>query len=625
MGGILSSLNTAYTGLKTHQVMVDVTGHNISNANNEHYTRQRVVVSANTPLNTANYSWGQGVEITTIERIHDEFVFARYRKAAQEKEFSSYEEDVLSEVSKYFPEIDGVGIYTDIQNYFDSWKNFANNPGDPAQKLVLGQYTDTLATNIKDTRDRLSNLQDKLHEEIDLTVTEVNRLTKQIANLNQQIKEYESNVKNVKANDLRDQRDEAELALAKLVDITVSKGGLHANSTLETKIADFDDQHIIMVGGFAIVDNTGYHPMVQDNSKSPSGHYSVFFESQDYKRVNMTNNIKGGKLGALYDLALSREQQKGEDCIGYIGKIQQFIDDLDVFAAGLIESTNNIFASSSRHSMTSDHLSLNEGVELTATGYHFNTGSFDYVMYNNQGEELGRRTINITSSTTMKNIVEQMNKNTDDNGDNNGINDIDDEYTVVLGLVNQINSANYNPSKPEQVVFQINPKNPGKSLSISIQDNGTNFAGAIGLNRYFDGHDATDISLAQKYKDDPTLLTSYMEPVEGNFVVANAMQQLQYDGVTFFGKDGTKPMSTIPAFFKMAVTRVAAEAELAVKVNDTKTAVYSSVKNEYSSISQVNIDEELTNLIKYQTGYSANAKAITTIDQMINTLLGIKQ
>ncbi len=625
MGGILSSLNTAYTGLKTHQVMVDVTGHNISNANNEHYTRQRVVVSANTPLNTANYSWGQGVEITTIERIHDEFVFARYRKAAQEKEFSSYEEDVLSEVSKYFPEIDGVGIYTDIQNYFDSWKNFANNPGDPAQKLVLGQYTETLATNIKDTRDRLSNLQDKLHEEIDLTVTEVNRLTKQIANLNQQIKEYESNVKNVKANDLRDQRDEAELALAKLVDITVSKGGLHANSTLETKIADFDDQHIIMVGGFAIVDNTGYHPMVQDNSKSPSGHYSVFFESQDYKRVNMTNNIKGGKLGALYDLALSREQQKGEDCIGYIGKIQQFIDDLDVFAAGLIESTNNIFASSSRHSMTSDHLSLNEGVELTATGYHFNTGSFDYVMYNNQGEELGRRTINITSSTTMKNIVEQMNKNTDDNGDNNGINDIDDEYTVVLGLVNQINSANYNPSKPEQVVFQINPKNPGKSLSISIQDNGTNFAGAIGLNRYFDGHDATDISLAQKYKDDPTLLTSYMEPVEGNFVVANAMQQLQYDEVTFFGKDGTKPMSTIPAFFKMAVTRVAAEAELAVKVNDTKTAVYSSVKNEYSSISQVNIDEELTNLIKYQTGYSANAKAITTIDQMINTLLGIKQ
>jgi len=45
---------------------------------------------------------------------------------------------------------------------------------------------------------------------------------------------------------------------------------------------------------------------------------------------------------------------------------------------------------------------------------------------------------------------------------------------------------------------------------------------------------------------------------------------------------------------------------------------------EYFGTSKVSIDEEMTNLIKYQTAYDASAKVITTIDQMMKTLLGIK-
>ncbi|MFP4486714.1 MAG: flagellar basal body rod C-terminal domain-containing protein, partial [Campylobacterales bacterium] len=72
-------------------------------------------------------------------------------------------------------------------------------------------------------------------------------------------------------------------------------------------------------------------------------------------------------------------------------------------------------------------------------------------------------------------------------------------------------------------------------------------------------------------------------------------------------------------------TKVGTDAENANVILDTRSSVHTSVKKEFSSISEVNIDEELTNLIRFQAGYSANAKVITTIDQMINTLLGIKQ
>ena len=39
----------------------------------------------------------------------------------------------------------------------------------------------------------------------------------------------------------------------------------------------------------------------------------------------------------------------------------------------------------------------------------------------------------------------------------------------------------------------------------------------------------------------------------------------------------------------------------------------------------MNLDEEMANLIKYQHSYTAAAKLITTADQMLQTLLGLKE
>jgi len=43
-----------------------------------------------------------------------------------------------------------------------------------------------------------------------------------------------------------------------------------------------------------------------------------------------------------------------------------------------------------------------------------------------------------------------------------------------------------------------------------------------------------------------------------------------------------------------------------------------------NSVSGVDMDEELVNLMKYQTAYQASAKVISAIDEMVNTLLGMK-
>lgn len=608
MGGLLSSLNTPYTGLTGHQVMVDVTGNNIANANNAFYSRQVVRSAAETPLWKQNYALGQGLDIMTVERIHDEFSFMRYKKATSEKTFYDTSFTALKEASSYYPEIDGVGIYNDLQNYFDAWKDLSTKAGDPAQKIALAEQAGTLATNIRETRKSLQYLQQRLNDEVAVAVEEVNRLGKQIALLNKQIVEYENKELNKKANDLRDLRDQYEFEINNLIGCNVFKEGLEGSACVSKDIADFEESYTLTIGGKSIVDGESFHPLTLDNSQNASGIYSIKYVRSDHKEYNLTNNLVEGKVGALLDLIRTEEVL---NCNGTLGKLQIYINDLDTFANGIIESTNNIYAESSQLSARSDILKINTQDALTTSGYNIRQGSFKVVMYDKDGNELGAREVKIDNLTNMQSVIDQLNANVDDNGDGNALNDFDDRFQAVYN----------NDTK----TFAITTKNPSEEVYISIQDNGTNFAGAFGVNRFFDGNDASDMYLAQRYRDDPTTIHAFREAVDGNFAVANKMQQLQFDKVTFTDYKGEERYETISGYFRYIAGKVSSDTQATQTTQMTKEAVYSVAKQEYKAISEVSVDDELVNLIKFQSGYSANAKMITAIDEMITTLLGIKQ
>ena len=83
--------------------------------------------------------------------------------------------------------------------------------------------------------------------------------------------------------------------------------------------------------------------------------------------------------------------------------------------------------------------------------------------------------------------------------------------------------------------------------------------------------------------------------------------------------------TTSYGMFDIVATEVGTHTNTAIVRSETVSTQFNAVELEYFSTSKVSIDEEMTNLIKYQTSYGAAAKIITTIDQMMQTLLGIKQ
>ncbi|WP_394967084.1 flagellar hook-associated protein FlgK [uncultured Helicobacter sp.] len=606
MGGILSSLNTSYTGLQAHQVMVDVTGNNISNASDEFYSRQKVVVRPEKPIYFQDYNLGRGVSIETIARAHDEFVFSRYRRANEESQFYDTHFTYLREASAFFPEVDGVGIYNDLERYFDAWKDLAKNSSDPAQKQNLAKDTKTLTNNIQETRRRLEILQRKASDELEVVVKEVNLAAKEIAEINKKLKEMEDGLELKQANELRDRRDELEFNLQTLIGANVFKNHLKSDYSVHSMRADFDDEYVLNIGrGFNIVDGAMYHPIVLEKEDNANHLCRVYFQGDDFKRVEITEKLTQGKAGSL--IALYSSGVDGTP----VGKIQDYINLLDVFAKGFIEATNAIYAQSATNLVKSDKLDIWGKYALLDSNYNIKEGSFDVIVYNTTGEEMVRKTINIDRITTIYDVVNAINANTDDNKDNNPLNDVDDYFR-----------AYYDDVAKE---FVIQAKDPAKGLYVSIKDDGSNFTGAFGLNRFFDGNSAKDIELNQEYIKDSTLIRPWLAPVNGNFDVANMMQQLQYDEVDFSINKFTQKQMRIPEFFQFLTGRVATQTEQTQRTKETKDSVLSAVKKEHLAISQVSVDEEMVNLIKFQSGYAANAKVITTIDRMIETLLGIKQ
>jgi flagellar hook-associated protein 1 FlgK len=626
MASIFNTLSIGYSGLSAAQVGINTTGHNIANAENEGYTRQRVITSAANPLITSAGDVGNGVAVQDIKRVFDNFVFDRYNSISADKEYSDFERQTLEELSTYFPEVDGVGIKADLAKYYNKWQTFADNPDNDSSKVALAKQTETLTKHITQTQNHVLNLQMQVNDQLATNITEVNNLAQQLADLNIAIDTAESGG-GYTANDLRDKRNIIEKSLSRLIGAEVSQGQLESNIQVDSNSNTRTGSYTLSVNGFNKVDGNTYHPLHIEKGTNPYGFYELSYERQDGTLIPLEEKINGGKIGAIFNLrggAIDTTSGMSTD-----GVLQNVVADFDAFAKGLIESTNNLYAQSARSRMESNNINLNPSSSLVSSAFNINPGSFDIVVYDIDGNEVAKRAIDINAATSMSgvsgsnSIQGQIIANKDDNSDANANNDIDDYINF-----------NYTPSAIGDTKLELSMDTLAESqgYTFAIVDNlpdakfasGTNFAGAIGLGSYFEGTNARDIKLNSQYSNNPTGLHAGYSSNAGDNRVALDMEQQQFESYKF-KVSNEEYDTTVYGMFDITSTFVGISTNSAITRNETVSTQFNATEMEYNSITKVSIDEEMTNLIKYQTSYGAAAKVITTVDQMMQTLLGIKQ
>lgn len=174
-------------------------------------------------------------------------------------------------------------------------------------------------------------------------------------------------------------------------------------------------------------------------------------------------------------------------------------------------------------------------------------------------------------------------------------------------------------------------------LTISAKDGysfnmGTDTTGlyaALGLNTYFTGSQCSDLGVNTAITSDlDRLCAGHVNGAgqanKGDGTTASAISDLLDSKVTITTLRGGTVTESISGFYSGLVSSVGADTAQAKYKYQYSNALASDLDDQQQATSGVNIDEEMTNLIKYQHAYTAAAKLITTADEMMQTLLALK-
>ncbi|MGB8427454.1 MAG: flagellar hook-associated protein FlgK [Desulfobacterales bacterium] len=285
MANIGGLLDIGKSALLTHQQSLNVTGHNIANVNTPGYTRQRVNLAANTPLDATPGQMGDGAVAVDIQRIYDRYVGGRI--TTEKQAFGRWEaqKNAVERVEMTFDETGGYGLSGSMTEFWNAWQDLSNSPAGHTERVSLVSQARFLVGAFNQSAADLDQQQVDLDAVVKGGVDDVNRLAGEIADLNQKIGEVETGIQN--ANDLRDRRDALVNQLAELIDInTFENGQGHLN--------------ISVANGRPLVDSGQAWRL--GTTPNADGHLGVTWLDASHTANDISTRIDGGRLKGWLDV-----------------------------------------------------------------------------------------------------------------------------------------------------------------------------------------------------------------------------------------------------------------------------------------------------------------------------------
>ncbi|MEW6624318.1 MAG: flagellar hook-associated protein FlgK [Bacillota bacterium] len=326
-GGIFFGINIGVKSLRAQQLAMNVTGHNIANANTPGYSRQVANMETGFAVPVpSNNRWrgagqlGTGVEISEVRRIRDQFIDWQIRAESGVLEEWKARHDALNQVEVVFMEPSDTGLSSLFSDFWNSWQELSKFPESSSVRTTVKETAVALAEAFRYSYARLENIEEGLDRKMEIAVNEANSILSQVAALNEQIKYIKVGGDN--PNDLMDKRDLLLDSLANLMDIEVKP--VFAQVAGKT----------IATGEVTVSINTSDGRINLVGPDLPGGH-------QQLERSGLEVSVGGSLLelnaGEMYGL-----QKTGFSSVTDTSSINYYKNKLDVLAKGLAEILNDI-------------------------------------------------------------------------------------------------------------------------------------------------------------------------------------------------------------------------------------------------------------------------------------------
>lgn len=639
-------LNTALRSLQSHQKALDTTGHNVANANTEGYSRQRAELTTTRPytrtarnMPTDAGQVGTGVEVSSINRLRDQFIDGQIRQQNQASGYWEKMSEGLERIELIFNEPSENNLSQAFTDFRDSLQDLTNNPESSAVRETVRQRGQTLAQTFNNLHRQLRQYQESLNGDVNSTVDEINSIFDRIGDLNREIVHTESSGQD--ANDMRDRRD---LLLDELNDLVNVQSHEDSQGNLNISLA-----------GTSMVSGTSVNHLGLEEAEGAG------FDRVIYEHTGKEADIRAGELAGIMEVRGFFEDGELK------GEIENYIDDLNDMAAALTDEFNYIHESGfdqdgerGREFFTAE--TSPGGIEDEAQAISLSDNITESVRNIAAG--------NYSDNPRVARILDFSEENIDENytyrlqvgeflevgnditfeelsgGEVVGEFSIDVEYSadengdqVVLevteaGEEEPISSFNFAVDFAEEheepvVDWEEEEINlPGEqegelsnqeiySLVLEEMDSGDLFTADDNNGEYaIQGGEIDNTFNFGIFARGEANIS--FDPSEGSGSNAALLSDV-IDESELEQLDGTSPAE----YFQGVISTLGVDGQRAQQMVENNELLNEQLENQRESISGVSLDEEMANMVKYQQGYAAAANVITTTQQNLDTLMGI--
>ena len=662
MAGTFFGLQIGKSGIYTQRKAMEVTSHNIANANTPGYSRQSAVIAASNPymitsLHTpvATPQVGTGALVTQIQQFRDEFIDAKITKETSTLEWKTAADDMMKQIEAIINEPGTATIRDELDKYWAAWQDLANDPSNSALRRNLVEQTETLVGMFKEIDDQLRRLQGSsswcsqgsIENQVQDTVKEINSLAKTIANLNEQIGRSESGG-NI-ANDLRDQRQKAIEDLSALIKVDCfynQKGELSINCGAHTLVQhNISKDLYISVKGTdtpSTVSGSINYPECSDNTDVAS---AVFTHTAEQRNITITVSqvaqahsqysfltyhpltgplsnfgVSSGSFSVNgREFFIDAEKTTMRDLAAMLDKANLNVNARINESGQLVldaAQTGSEYAIKTADGTSNLFTVLNLQTNKEAKDAIFSFGDQEFVSSKNEvsgaieGVTLfirahGVANLDLRPVVTggkLKGLLEVR-----DGSLQKAIDDLNKLAYTVAVETNQIHRNGYG-------LDAVTGRNFFKPLEYIDSDNPyKNAIQNLALEDYIKTNLNTIAASGGTIENPSDRLRTFNGAGDGSNAILIA--QLKHKGLFNDGK------SSFNDFYNELVTEIASKSKKYESEKKYSSSLMSQLDAKRAELSGVSLDEELANLIRYQHAYNAAARVITTIDQMLDKII----
>lgn len=574
MRSTFMGLEASKRGLFTQQSALYTTGHNISNANTDGYTRQRVNMEAtlgypgpglNAPKTPGHI--GTGVQAHSVQRMRDEFVDRQLRQETNKLGYWDARTKAISQMEDIMTEPSEFGLNQAFNEFWKAMEDVGARPKEAAARQVAISKAEALADSFNYINTQINQVKQNLGNEIDVSINDINSTLKQIAAINEQIQEVEPN--GYMPNDLYDARDVLIDKLNEFLPVSIERVPSGGNA-----LAIAEGSYTIKFNGVELVNGKQYAALTAYSGQLDDG--GIVELSRRELDLDADGKPQKDVDGKLLFREITEEYQKYTNISKVTGEVTS-----EPFA-GLLISKIGFPPDPTIGQIVSNDFGTDQ---ITQSEFDSSKGKLLSLI-----DSYGYSVINPTDGTLE----------TDAAGEPivNGYYPemLDQLNNLAKTFIDKFNTLHKDP------VLGGHPLPPNTQGDIPDEFFIETSAGTLEVN-------AAIIS-------NPSLLAASSAPnEEGNGQHAFKLANLQFEA------QGDLNGATFQSFYTGLIGKLGVDGQEANRLQHNSETLRLQVENNRASMNSVSLDEEMTNMITFQQAYNANARMITVVDETLDKII----